>query len=325
MRIVQDPSVPSARRDGFTLVEVLVVMMIIAILAGLAIGLLGTAGQQARIVRTKTLLKRMDDLVQAKLRDIDNDKSFFTKLATFRDATQGVSLTNSSNSEASDKVYAIVARKCLYRRALPVQTSDLNGWDTTNAWDDSPVKTMGGITSIVNEQDQACALFAALCPDGQVPEGISTDMVATSTSSATNGKLMFVDAWGKPVRFYLWPIRLIYGTSPAIPPPAASFANAQTLIAGLPAASDRLFKSDPSDPNGLIKQHRYKTASMSMPQAIDASNLHDLGFYSQFLLVSPGPDGALGLLEPSSGSSAHECVVSDATVLNDNITNRQGK
>lgn len=309
------------RKTGFTLVEVLVVMAIIAILVALGIGLLGTAGTAARIERTRVLLKRLDELVKERLQTVDRDKTFSAKFAA------KVALRDSSNAVASPKAYAILAKKALQRASLPVRTLDLLGWDQSGMmddWDDSPVKKNGGISAIADADDQASALFAALCPDGAVPDGVSSDLVATSNGPSSTGKLMFVDAWGSPIRLYLWPTRLVYGGVPSMTP---NTSDASILISGLPAANDRIYDFDSADPNGFIKNLTYATGTTTPPgPAVDAGSLHDIGAYSMFLLVSAGPDKALGLTEPNqSGSNGHLAPVTDASALTDNVTNRQGR
>lgn len=313
----------SFRRGGFTLVEVLIVMVIIAILAGLAYGLLGTAGTQARVERTRVLLKRLDELVKEKLDAIENDRSFAVRLSTFR---THVSLYDSMSAGAGIKAYEVLTKKALQRRALPVRSLDLTGWDSSgmsDTWDDSPVKTTGGINSIASAEDQAAALFFALCPDGKVPDGISPDMVAT----AGTGKMMFVDGWGQPIRFYLWPTRLVYGGAPSVP---ANTSYATSLITGLPDPNDRIFKADSADVSGQIKSLSYVVGGGMPPgTAIDANSLHDVGAYSMFLLVSAGPDRSLGLYEPADGDSTFWYLGAVNTGkladLTDNITNRQGR
>lgn len=313
------------RRHGFTLVEVLIVIFIIAILASLGLGLLGTVGTQARVEQTRVLIKRLDDLVRAKLKNVDTDRKFYpqfiSKIGIYDPALMPMP------GLIGGKAVEIIAKKSLQRRMLPGRTLDLTGWDDSgmmDTWDDSPVLTGGGISEILTESDHAAALFAALCPDGQVPDGLPSSLVATSTSPESTGKLMFVDGWGNPIRFYQWPTRLIYGGDPSsMMDPNTTVASA--LIASLPARTDKIYNSDSADPNGLIKNKNYiKTGAMAPGTPIDPTSLHDLGAYSVFLLVSAGPDGTLGLAEPyDTAGFGHLGTITDGGRATDNITNRQ--
>jgi hypothetical protein len=72
-----------------------------------------------------------------------------------------------------------------------------------------------------------------------------------------------------------------------------------------------------------------RTSPTGSPQsraAIGFTNYRDRNFYHCPLLVSAGPDGALGLGEPvSSLASERLGAVLDADSALDNITNRQRK
>ncbi len=311
------------RAGAFTLVEILVVMAIIAILAAMAFRLLGSAGTQARIARTQVLLKRLDAIVQERLRMIDENK--LTVDITTGMVTRGVKFPAAFASQievldgmsnvVSGKVPEILARKAAQRRAFPVRNADLLGWDTADAWDDSPVTRvlpapvmLPGVTAIMDGNVNQCseALFRALSPTGEPIDGISTDL---QIDSDNDGNLELVDAWGEPIRFYLWPTRGL------IPSLVTSGSGVDTV-----------------DPNGLLNKspgpYRYRVPppSMGSGTAINEDSLHDLGVYAPFLFVSAGPDRSLGFYEPCDSTNyGYLAAIKTESDALDNVTNRQGK
>src|SRR5436190_22510192 len=51
------------RRHGFTVIELLIVVMIIAILAGMAMSVMAGAAELARVQRTRAIITKLDNLI----------------------------------------------------------------------------------------------------------------------------------------------------------------------------------------------------------------------------------------------------------------------
>jgi len=309
MHIAQHQSQFTARSQGFTLVEVLVVMVIIAILVGLGIGVLGTAGTQARIARTQVLIKTIDGMIAERLRRADDDATFTTNFKNFID------ILDASGNEVAWNTAVIVKRKLSERREFPVQTSDLQGWDTSRTWDDSAIRKSMFATAVSATDPVAAAeiLHRILSPTGTPIDGISPDMQVDSNG---NGKLELVDAWAQPLRFVLWPDL------------TATNAKAKAALMSSVATT-----ADPDDPYNVLDDLRYRVKPMMGPPgmgtAISSGNLHQPGTKAPFLVISCGPDRRLGMYEPGdSGNQGHFGAIRSAPEedeILDNLTNRQGR
>jgi len=174
-----------------------------------------------------------------------------------------------------------------------------------------------------------------------------------------DGLMEFVDGWGRPLRFYRWPTRLLRcgedaftgdtngdgSTTPAGPSAVPDPRYATMLVSTLPSLNknDEQLKRDPDDGFGLIYTQVIKkntSSSGGLTPDLNARLKLELLFhtpetYHTFLIVSAGPDGDLGLWEPVQqspysasnvyGHLAQLKTLGDpsASPLADNITNRR--
>lgn len=313
MRSFSNPS--NLRRSGFTLIEILVVMVIIAILVGLGIGLLGSAGQQARIAQTQATLKHLDAIISQRtesFRTANLSKIVDSFITFFKNANSMATI-----SPQDRKAIEILVRKNLYKQLFPMKPADLYGMDgNSGTWDDAP-----NATSIDNTWTAAELLFWSMTQGtayGLSPvttDGIPSNAIATSPNNSN--RRIFVDGWGNPIEFYRWPTRLISGNP----------TTARILIPGLPSPTNK----DPDDPLKVISNtsmsNKFATTfSMSngmstlMMQPFTSAAYHDLNVYHTPLLVSPGPDGDSGIT-----SELAEVTMANTGAAADDITNRQGR
>ena len=140
----------------------------------------------------------------------------------------------------------------------------------------------------------------------------------------------FVDAWGKPLRFYRWPTRLVDPDAPDPFQPILESIDATEqreistterkvaglLIKGLPPApinvagsiSREMMFIDPDDPIGLlysaIENRDLLDMGIELRNEINEGGYHTLDTWHTPLIVSAGPDGNLGLREPNEWNSS---------------------
>lgn len=305
------------RSGGFTLVELLVVMVIIAILMGLGIGLLGTSGTQARIAQTQTTLKYIDAIIGQRTEAFRAAK--LTKIVeefelAYEAAHSGVSF-NAQDRKAAE----ILVRKNLFRQLFPMEPDDLGGMDRdlmTSA-DNSPQAMQIDAMWTADE-----LLYWSLTQG--TAYGLSPVMLDGLPSSAiqqkTNGRTILVDGWGQPIKLFRWPTGLMTG---------ANQPYAKQLIPGLPAQTNK----DPDDPLRVLeKSNLFSSFSTMAPttftldiggttitaRAFSHDDYHDAQAFHTPLLVSGGPDRTIGLTEDHASNP-------DPATVADDVTNRQGR
>lgn len=264
-------------RAGFSLVELLVVMTIIALMASLAFYVIGASGEAARAAATKSSIR----VISGALRE---------RMSAFEDATAGVShvdpdvpirLKNHvfrsrvmrfiSEYGAGGNTYAITAvqaesfvRKEMFKAAFPQRLADMYGYDGATDYgggDDSPLlarmyTTPGnsgtlksdswlGRNGVGNPATESSELLYLVMTAGDVfglpPSditGIDRNLVGDTDNDAN---LEFLDGWGRPLVFYNWPTRLIKDDGAnytgTVTVGSTSYTTTSLLIANVPPLS----------------------------------------------------------------------------------------
>lgn len=173
---------------------------------------------------------------------------------------------------------------------------------------------------------------------------VSVDEFSSSEVRDTDGDglLEFVDGWGRPLRFYRWPTRLLVcgddgpntplgdtngDSQRTMPGPAQRGSSnyddstrgvpdprlANLVISNLPSLrpDDESLKRDPGDPFNLIyhqiiQRNTQRSAPTSDPRWNARLKLEQLYHTPEIwhtpLILSAGPDGQLGLYEPCQWS-----------------------
>ncbi len=341
-------SVDSLR--GYTLMEVLVVMMIIGILLALLVPALGRLLGASKGVATRTTINQIDSIIQARYDAVlEADVSAEAKkLAAL-------------NSGVDEKEAEFLIRKVMYRQALPQRPEDLGGFDVdlSTTGDNPPLAlawtTTGGAAASDDSSVTGSELFLFAMTQGSsvqvIPGGKSYPMPvlemdninqAHLQDSDGNGLDELIDDWGQPLRFYNFPTHLFRDDGDTGNAPTRK--NASILISGLPNDTNLNgpLDRDPLDPSGLLapqfssadSNFKYTPGGSVVNRvAMSTFNYHIPSTYYVPLLVSAGPDGVLGLGEPTSTATspgppqtadrlAKVESTSGAVDIRDNITNR---
>jgi len=217
--------------------------------------------------------------------------------------------------------------------ALPIARTQLVQEGKPNLEDDVKARVTSNWAKHTSATESAELLYFFLISSGNFGGAtLDADQFTDREIADTDGDGLpeFIDAWGHPLRFYRWPTRLIDPDAPdpfvpditTIDPTDQRIISAEErfvaglLIRGLPAAPiplgaggqrDTMFV-DPDDPVGLlytlIEDPNFLNMGIELRNAINESGYHTLDTWHTPLIVSAGPDGVLGLREPSEWNAS---------------------
>ncbi len=203
-------------RSGFTMLELLIVIMVIAILMALTVSAAFSFIVNAREAATATTISKVNELVQ------DRVRSF--RQFDFSDA--GLRLQDAWNAAySSDKVMThelgeVLVRKSRFKQAFPQSFAEA---DRTRLF---PASLFPNLTfaasapydstfpSTYQSKYECGIVLYAMLSRSETFGAPSTSEDAFTGSEIrvgpeTNNLPCLVDAWGEPLRFYRWPTRLI--------------------------------------------------------------------------------------------------------------------
>lgn len=334
---------PTSLTAGFTLVELLVVIGLITLLMGILVVTMGRMGTRAREEATRALIRKLSNQVQERLEALDRLRSrqqFMDQADSFFSASNVNPAVRYNSFDVTvlpinDTSRHILWHKLLSKYYFPQSFAELKVVERDLVF--YPISTQFG--------QQYPALIAGFNAANHQPETESSELLyfalthmqvlgiptvdpgeyKTSEVQDTDndGLLEFVDAWGKPLRFYRWPTRL-YTTGnydPQVGRPIIDRSLGATMLqSSLPrSASPDPLARDQDDPTYVL------WPAVPPPAAFVTAfeqSFHTTSTYHNFMIVSSGPDGlttsgnnAFGLHSPT------DQYVDGATVTRNASTN----
>ncbi|MBI3865191.1 MAG: type II secretion system protein [Planctomycetia bacterium] len=309
-------------RNGFTLVELLMVITIIAILMSITIAVVGAFIGQARDSATTTTLSKIQSLMDSRRRAFDRliqRKGFLTGSTEYIAAGPGF-------YGLQGQTQKIVAIKLLQVKYFPQSASDLNFllqvYGANNAAKEQLalmypklfVQPLSNPPVVVPNLTNSEILYIVLTENviGDTPIGqdaFSTAEFRTEAPPPSGGSMRtaglpyFTDAWQNPIRFYRWPTRLFRSGGPGATPTAQDVANAKVTFSALPVFTGNLandLQRDPDDPLQVCTNIVINGNTMNFESAFGAPAFHTPATFHMPLIVSAGADGYLGLAEPDA-------------------------
>lgn len=344
-------------RGGFSLIEILVALTIMAICMALLLAFLGTTGSAAREASTRATLKKLDSLLQTRCRQIvDSFSDQERKLGSVKNEWTDIRYAAATYLGGSEPAAAkrALAKMNRYKGALPQSMSDVMGpagW--LSSGDTNPRQAAWSACTDPNELlYQILTYGGGAGADSQVKDSINPRHVRYLNVDPVTGnplnelRAVFLDDWGNPLRFYVSPTRLIRPDGPYQPVTSAQYSLAKTLIPSLPPLPagpydfTSLFNQDPLDPRGALRAASpFPSVSPPTPPppadryfyspvASFESNYHTPDTYFVSLIVSAGQDEELGMHEPNeTGALRHGAVITSpadrSEAVADNLTSAQ--
>lgn len=307
-------SEPACGRGGFTMIELLVVLMIVAMLLSISWVVYGQAVESARVQATRATIRHLDGALQDRIEDFE--RLNFKPLATQYAAQTGLPM----------ELALLMVKKDRFRASFPQREEDLWGFDgAPGGPDDSPLlqkmfipgtstpkpdswlaRNASSDPALAAAAESSELLYVALT-EGSVfgPPPPDLDRIPARHIGDTDGdgNLEFLDEWGRPLRFYNWTTRLIRPVDApnnqiqlttfrqtvgvlmpdVIPPPSATLAAEEY---------SHPLNQDPDDVTGAL--------GTSPPADFTEAYFHTIDTYHIPLIVSGGPDERVGLYEPDA-------------------------
>lgn len=218
-------------RAGFTLVELLMVIGIIALLIGIVISIVRGVLGNARAAATKATIRKLDGILMKRIAAFERYCDGQDKLAagtipsyarTNRNYIVNRTVTAAYQSlggmgEIPDNYWAagnaarpallLLARKAYFRQMFPQTVAELRYDSSWKPDDDDLIKiNIGGPT----EHSEVLYLsLTKLDSFGVEAADISEFKSNELKDTDSNGIPEFVDGWESPIRFYRWPTRLV--------------------------------------------------------------------------------------------------------------------
>lgn len=344
---------PRAARTGFTLVELLVVISIIAILAALTVRVAVGLVNEGREAGTKATISKIQRILDARLQAFqrkygNNDATTQVRLKRTPEwgLTSVLTIPDSNGNAVplNENARLIATRKLLYVQHFPQVAWELNYRQHPGMFREpgNPSTAVQPNETTISNAEVLYDLIVNAAPLGDTPIGVDGFSANETADLDNDGRLEFVDAWGQPLRFYRWPVLLfrpdlpasavLTPYNPASPPPAPRATFAMNLLASYPPdglnnnQSNQLIR-DPQDPLGLMTRVNNLVAGTELMTVLTNGNNwqgdRPFGFagfhYPQTfhtpMVVSAGADGDFGLQEPRYGGTTSPALDTSSTAF----------
>lgn len=296
-------------RSGFTLIELIVVVGIVAVLMGLIFVAVSSAVSWSRSAATETTIKKINMALWYRNSEIgryfiSEDRAPKNQAPNYesdgRPNIPGyirhqneIDLYNGEGTyagQAKPLLAKLLARKRFVRRAFPMTFAEA-GISPDNPANHKP------------ETENAEVLYHLLTDPFSVGTGLERSLSLSSrevVDSDNDGLMEVVDAWGKPLRFYRWPTRLIrpqpQGSETATQDENGTITTSEDWFLSYGIFSEFFtFDMDPDDEFGTFISERNQGTFTS---EWFENNIHTIETWHSPLVVSAGEDGELGLYEP---------------------------
>lgn len=304
------------KRSGFTIVELMMVVGILLFLIATSAVLVRNIGNKAREKATMATIVKVNGLVQDRVEamrkalDSSKNQKYIESLINQK-YTYYVKTYNGKYRGIPRPVMEILVRKDLFRQNLPQYA--IENPDTADLIDGQ----RNGSPNVNADLSAEFLYFILTNSDiyGVPPVGEDAFSATEVADTDGDGLREFVDGWGRPLRFYRWPTRVINPTgNPDINsgtridrPFASVFFSGLPPIPSVGNELDPL-SIDPDDPLGRIQHENEIRSNDNLLSRFFDDGTASNYIYPQYgtlntfwmpLIVSAGEDGILGIYEPN--------------------------
>jgi prepilin-type N-terminal cleavage/methylation domain-containing protein len=290
---------PTHRRHGFTITELMIVISIIGLLAGIGLSAFNAAVAQSKISRTKVIIAKLDQLI------MDRYESYRTRPVPIRAST-----TDTPRTSALNRLNAL---REIMRLELPCSKEDVHNNPTVSGVTRTAVNRFyirrAPNASWTDEWEEAECLYLIVASmrdtDKAALDFFTQDEIGDVDG---DGVPEILDAWGNPIMFIRW----APGFSGDADTPAISMQRRY-------AEDGTTFNPDPFDPL-KVDTHWSDMDPKNHPIALKPL-IYSFGPDKEFTGIQL-PDGAAPLYDPYRKISGQYIgAISDVNVVGDNITN----
>jgi prepilin-type N-terminal cleavage/methylation domain-containing protein len=272
------------KRRGFTIIELLVVISVIAVLFALTVKGVGAVLENARESATKATLHKIRSSLSTRYEGfsrLSKRKGFLQSQPEYIVAKL---VPGSDNNR-----YPTLTKKLMERSYFPQRRQEVLDADFFCGYQRYPS------ISAAPSASSAEILYAFLSDNsvvGDIPAESDSYSPQEVQDTDQNGLMEFVDGWGRPLRFYRWPTRFLQSPE------------SKLMIPSLPDGIGYPLK-DSDDPLNLMTSiPNFATTGVPpdgriLTTAIAGPLFHDPGAYHIALVCSAGPDGIFGLKDPA--------------------------
>ncbi|HEX4072212.1 MAG TPA: type II secretion system protein, partial [Planctomycetaceae bacterium] len=296
LRPICERATPSApgRLRGFSLIEILVVLGIIAFLTAAIVVVMPRLGNASKIAATQATIKKVDELLNDRINGFNRWINTQNTLAGNNAPSYVVAAGNGTLWSQNPQLYQFLSAKIAFRASFAQNFSELTTAPSYNTSLHKPVTESAACLYMI--------LTTAAAFDTEPPAAGDLKGVEVADTDG-DGLMEIVDAWGQPLRFYRWPTRLFR------PAPSSTVTQAQNgfhycnnfLPIPAPTPSSILV---PDEPRGPLTQWTANTAYSSGQIIQPATIVQGTPNSNNVFMYTCTTAGTSGGTEPTWGTTA---------------------
>jgi prepilin-type N-terminal cleavage/methylation domain-containing protein len=292
---------PNSRSHrGFSLIEILVVIGLIAFLTAAIVVIMPRLGNASKVAATRATIKKVDELLNDRINGFDRWIQTQNTLAGNNPPSYVVNSPFAGVYTQNPVLYKILATKYAFRAAFPQNFTEITPPPYNTSVHQQVTESAACLYIILTQ----AAVFDTEPPAASDLKGVEV------ADTDGDGLMEIVDAWGQPLRYYRWPTRLF---RPVPPGGAVTTAGWNNLGPGpAPTPASLLVRSMPRLPLlQWAKNTNYAAGQFIQPATVPSGDV---------MMYQCGVSGSSGTSGGSEPSWSSAMAVGAQTATDGNIT-----